>query len=191
MGAAEVLESETDYSVPYTKGPSVRERDRDYDAEVGRWTSKDPIGFDGGQVNLYGYALQDPINLIDLNGLEVELPVDPGDLPEGWELDPTHKYPWGERYRFRGTDRYLDYHRGNPNSSRGGSQRTPHWHDSLNPNKHLEPGQKVPDPISPKPPKGGGWKMPIRFWPGPFPVIINPCLMDRSLPGCNCPTGGT
>ena len=30
---------------------------RDYDPEVGRWTAKDPIGFAGGDVNLYGYVL--------------------------------------------------------------------------------------------------------------------------------------
>jgi hypothetical protein len=33
---------------------------RDYDAEVGRWTSKDPIRFAGGDSNLYGYVLGDP-----------------------------------------------------------------------------------------------------------------------------------
>ena len=38
---------------------------RDYDAETGRWTAKDPILFDGGDSNLYGYVLQDPVNLID------------------------------------------------------------------------------------------------------------------------------
>ena len=38
---------------------------RDYDAEVGRWTSKDPIGFEGGDTNLYGYVLSDPVNLLD------------------------------------------------------------------------------------------------------------------------------
>jgi RHS repeat-associated protein len=27
---------------------------RDYDADTGRWMSKDPIGFDGGDTNLYG-----------------------------------------------------------------------------------------------------------------------------------------
>ena len=41
---------------------------RDYDAETGRWTAKDPILFDGGDSNLYGYVLQDPVNLIDRNG---------------------------------------------------------------------------------------------------------------------------
>ncbi len=43
---------------------------RDYDTEIGRWTSKDPILFDGGGTNLYGYVLNDPINFIDINGLE-------------------------------------------------------------------------------------------------------------------------
>ncbi|WP_238944223.1 RHS repeat-associated core domain-containing protein [Allofranklinella schreckenbergeri] len=42
---------------------------RDYDAETGRWTAKDPILFDGGNSNLYGYVLQDPVNLKDPNGL--------------------------------------------------------------------------------------------------------------------------
>ena len=41
---------------------------RDYDAEVGRWTAKDPILFRGGDTNLYGYVLQDPINWIDPDG---------------------------------------------------------------------------------------------------------------------------
>lgn len=34
-------------------------------------TAKDPIGFDGGDSNLYGYVLQDPINFVDPSGLLV------------------------------------------------------------------------------------------------------------------------
>jgi RHS repeat-associated protein len=49
---------------------------RDYEAETGRWTAKDPIGFDGGDTNLYGYVLNDPVNWIDPEG---ELPS----LPQG------------------------------------------------------------------------------------------------------------
>ena len=41
---------------------------RHYDPEVGRWLSKDPIRFNGGDTNLYGYVLQDPVNLIDPDG---------------------------------------------------------------------------------------------------------------------------
>lgn len=42
---------------------------RDYDASIGRWLSKDPTLFAGRDTNLYGYVLQDPINLIDPTGL--------------------------------------------------------------------------------------------------------------------------
>ncbi len=42
---------------------------RDYDAWAGRWTVKDPIGFGGGDTNLYGYTFKDPINFTDPNGL--------------------------------------------------------------------------------------------------------------------------
>ncbi|CAG0951179.1 partial Putative deoxyribonuclease RhsC, partial [Anaerolineae bacterium] len=38
---------------------------RDYDAEVGRWTLKDPILFAGRDVNLYRYVLNDPVNWRD------------------------------------------------------------------------------------------------------------------------------
>jgi RHS repeat-associated protein len=42
---------------------------RDYDPETGRWTSKDPAGFGGGDTNLYGYVVNDPVNSFDPNGL--------------------------------------------------------------------------------------------------------------------------
>jgi RHS repeat-associated protein len=42
---------------------------RDYDPRVGRWTSKDPIDFEGGY-NHYAYVLADPVNGIDVDGLE-------------------------------------------------------------------------------------------------------------------------
>ena len=45
---------------------------RDYDAQVGRWTGKDPIKFSGGDTNLYGYVLGDPIGLSDPSGLFLE-----------------------------------------------------------------------------------------------------------------------
>src|SRR5215210_8021501 len=47
----------------------VRFGARDHDARVGRWVGKDPIGFGGSDVNLYGYAQRDPVNFIDPDGL--------------------------------------------------------------------------------------------------------------------------
>ncbi|MBV8620950.1 MAG: RHS repeat-associated core domain-containing protein [Curvibacter sp.] len=41
---------------------------RDYDAETGRWTAKDPILFDGGEVGLYSYVEADPLRRIDPSG---------------------------------------------------------------------------------------------------------------------------
>ncbi len=49
----------------------VRFGARDYDPERGRWTTKDPLQFAGGMSNLYGYAINDPINFGDRNGLWV------------------------------------------------------------------------------------------------------------------------
>lgn len=42
---------------------------RNYDPNVGRWTSRDPSGLDGG-VNVFGYVSGDPINGVDPTGLD-------------------------------------------------------------------------------------------------------------------------
>jgi RHS repeat-associated protein len=46
-------------------------RARYYDPQVGRFVSEDPIGFDGGDVNLMVYVSNNPILMIDPFGLEV------------------------------------------------------------------------------------------------------------------------
>jgi RHS repeat-associated protein len=56
----------------------VRFGARDYNAEIGRWTSKDPIGFAGGDTNLFGYVFGDPVNFTDFSGLSKTEGV-PGD----------------------------------------------------------------------------------------------------------------
>ncbi|MGC8817732.1 MAG: RHS repeat-associated core domain-containing protein, partial [Candidatus Hadarchaeum sp.] len=45
----------------------VRFGARDYDAQVGRWTGKDPAGLVVA-INLYGYCVSDPLNYVDWSG---------------------------------------------------------------------------------------------------------------------------
>ncbi|QFR48815.1 RHS repeat-associated core domain-containing protein [Sulfurimonas lithotrophica] len=42
---------------------------REYDPYTAKWTTKDPIDFSGGDTNLYGYVLNDPVNFVDPEGL--------------------------------------------------------------------------------------------------------------------------
>ena len=60
----------------------VRFGARDYDGRIGRWLSKDPIRFMGGDTNLYGYVLNDPLNSIDPQGLKDRLPVETPSFPD-------------------------------------------------------------------------------------------------------------
>ncbi len=57
-------------------------RARYYDAMEGRFISKDPIGFAGGDVNLYNYVGGNPINYVDPSGL-------------AWFRPDDHKYVVG------------------------------------------------------------------------------------------------
>lgn len=56
----------------------VRFGARDYDARVGRWTAKDPIGFEGGDTDLYAYVGSDPVNYIDPSGMVIDTVLDIG-----------------------------------------------------------------------------------------------------------------
>lgn len=47
---------------------------RAYDADLGRWISRDPIGENGG-INVYDYALGNPISVIDPLGLDIAVQV--------------------------------------------------------------------------------------------------------------------
>ncbi|WP_280141299.1 RHS repeat-associated core domain-containing protein [Maridesulfovibrio ferrireducens] len=42
---------------------------REYCPAIGRFITPDPIGFAGGDVDIYGYCLDDPINFHDRTGL--------------------------------------------------------------------------------------------------------------------------
>lgn len=50
----------------------VRFGARDYDPTIGRWTTKDPIGFNGGDTNLYAYVGGDPMSYVDPSGLSAK-----------------------------------------------------------------------------------------------------------------------
>jgi RHS repeat-associated protein len=66
------------FEVPFAFAGGLHDKDtgltrfgyRDYDPDIGRWTAKDPILFDGGDTDLYGYCLSDPVNAIDPEGLK-------------------------------------------------------------------------------------------------------------------------
>jgi RHS repeat-associated protein len=69
---------------------------RDYDPDIGRWTAKDPIGFAGGDANLYGYVGNNPVNWIDLWGLLNA--VRAGTVTRvGWENPQDHSQGFGWR----------------------------------------------------------------------------------------------
>jgi len=65
------------FKVPFGFAGGLHDRDtnlvhfgyREYDPYTGKWTAKDPIGFDGGDSNLYGYVLGNPVDFVDPSGL--------------------------------------------------------------------------------------------------------------------------
>ena len=68
-----ITDTAPDFEVPFGFAGGLFDRDtglvrfghRDYDPDTGRWTAKDPIGFGGGDTDLYGYVLSDPVNFVD------------------------------------------------------------------------------------------------------------------------------
>jgi RHS repeat-associated protein len=176
---------------------------RYYDAALGRFLTRDPIGFEGG-VNLYGYVNNNPLNNVDPLGLDgLKLPNGPSGLPPEWKPDPTH--PHGQRFRHPGGD-ILDFHPRNPLKSPKTHGGKDHWHHNKG-KKHLYPGDEIPDPngncepqpekpepipfvpILPRPPVPA--LRPIPWWlrvPPPgipiLPIMMNPCVLVPDFPGC-------
>ncbi|WP_188108613.1 RHS repeat-associated core domain-containing protein [Sulfurimonas lithotrophica] len=72
-------DSNTNFKVLFGFAGGLSDRDtnlvhfghREYDPYAAKWTTKDPIDFSGGDTNLYGYVLNDPVNFVDPEGLQV------------------------------------------------------------------------------------------------------------------------
>ena len=76
-------------------------RARYYNANIGRFITQDPIGFAGGDVNLYSYVGQNPVNGVDPYGLQTRPPVRP--------TRPVIPIPPGRTYQMCVHNAYGDY----------------------------------------------------------------------------------
>ena len=78
------------------KYSDVYVRARHYDTTTARWNTKDPIGFNGGDWNLYRYVANNPISGVDPSGLVYQKHCDDfSDLCIFFSYDypPIPKYP--------------------------------------------------------------------------------------------------
>jgi RHS repeat-associated protein len=97
-------DSDPNFAVPFGFAGGLYDKDtklvrfgyRDYDPDTGRWTAKDPIGFVGGDTDLYGYCLGDPINGSDPSGLIDAETVKTGLTVTGWAIAVMEPTPLGE-----------------------------------------------------------------------------------------------
>ncbi|MBW1981854.1 MAG: hypothetical protein JRJ12_11595 [Deltaproteobacteria bacterium] len=88
------------FEIPFGFAGGLYDRDtglirfgfRDYDPDIGRWTAKDPIFFAGGDVDLYGYCLNDPVNWVDFVGLQQWNLISSYEmLHNGWKMHNDNK----------------------------------------------------------------------------------------------------
>ncbi|MGH7259451.1 MAG: RHS repeat domain-containing protein, partial [Nitrospiraceae bacterium] len=161
-------------------------RARYYDPTTGRFLQKDPIGLAGMDETLYVYSLDNPTSLIDPFGLQQRTPAQ-GQSPNSQQSFPDGK--GGRTDRYYGPDgkaiKDVDY--GHAHGAGDPHVHDWDWSDKDNPRqegRRPNPGE-IRGPIPP--PQSPWWnRIPWR-WPGPFPVIINPCVLAPSLPFCDCP----
>jgi RHS repeat-associated protein len=84
-----IYESNPTFTMPLGFAGGLHDRDtglvrfgyRDYDPTIGRWTAKDPIDFAGGDLNLFGYVGNNPVNWIDPWGLQGAVMTPAGPMP--------------------------------------------------------------------------------------------------------------
>lgn len=110
------------YALPFGFAGGIRDTDtgltkfgaRWYDPEVGRWISKEPLGF-AGSMNFYVYAGNDPVNYIDVNGQFRSM--SPQDIDskynkvkkEYWALMAYLQSALENRFGWQGGKRFLVY----------------------------------------------------------------------------------
>jgi len=99
-----ISDSNPNFAVPFGFAGGLHDRHtglvrfgyRDYDPETGRWTAKDPIGFAGGDTDLYGYCLNDPVNFSDPDGLISPNGSGGGGASGGWS-NSAARINWGKQ----------------------------------------------------------------------------------------------
>jgi RHS repeat-associated protein len=64
---------------------------REYDPVIGRFISPDPLGYDGGDVDVYGVCLDDPVNFVDRLGLSDTSEAQGEDKDEGTEPEKENE----------------------------------------------------------------------------------------------------
>jgi len=97
-----IMDTNPSFDVPFGFAVGLYDRDtglvkfgfREYDPDIGRWTAKDPIGFWGGDTDLYGYCLNDPINWVDPFGLDRRINPFPAG-PNGPQITFINDVPGG------------------------------------------------------------------------------------------------
>ncbi len=55
-----------------------------YNPTLGRWMTEDPIGFDAGTTNFYGFVSNNPLNMVDPSRLSMIPSVMLSDCPTRW-----------------------------------------------------------------------------------------------------------
>jgi RHS repeat-associated protein len=161
------LDTNPDFEVEFGFAGGLYDKDtkltrfgyRDYDAKTGKWTAKDPIGFSGGDTNLYGYVLGDPVNLVDPTGefalaLPYLIPWGAAALTTGYMyFNPPpafHPMDWSD---FGGSDAYCvdkntqpDHPDFQPHKKKDGLEKIP-WNKNKKgwPDKNGDYWEPVPD----------------------------------------------
>jgi RHS repeat-associated protein len=112
----------------------VRFGARDYDPNTGRWSAKDPILFNGGRTNLYGYTFGDPINFFDSLGLRWYAVLEG---PSGGQ--PTHEAIIDVTVDANGVAHYGEVYEHPAGNFNDGKEYNGDYADSYGPTNNLVP----------------------------------------------------